>query len=333
MFVSAFCGVLCGAFLVVMLFLLRLITILRTGAECKPAKNGSVCVLIVAGSGGHTTEIIRLMGSLSQSYTPRHYVIADTDKMSEEKIRAFEASKEKSSTQAQLIDQSYPAMCHVALFFVPSQFTVHRIPRSREVRQSWSSSVLSTLYSQLYSLPLVFRLRPDMPYFEDKRDESFFFLSIPYFTVENDVVAMGNCEHSATSVFAGHCHAGTGLGFLAPVKEKSVTQHLYELFGFCLTLMKCQCSSCLGIPIPNLRLRVQVLCNGPGTCIPLCTAGLLLGILGLKRVLLVYVESICRVESLSLSGKILYHFADYFFVQWKPLQAKYPKSIYIGRIV
>lgn len=77
----------------------------------------------------------------------------------------------------------------------------------------------------------------------------------------------------------------------------------------------------------------QVLCNGPGTCIPLCAAGLLLGILGLKRVLLVYVESICRVESLSLSGKILYHFADYFFVQWKPLQVKYPKSVYIGRIV
>ncbi|XP_053349623.1 UDP-N-acetylglucosamine transferase subunit ALG14 homolog [Clarias gariepinus] len=218
MFVSACCGLLCGVFMVVMLFMLRLITVLRSGAECKPATKGSVCVLIVAGSGGHTTEIIRLMGSLSQSYTPRHYVIADTDKMSEEKIRTFEASKEKSDTQA--------------------QFTIHRIPRSREVCQSWSSSVLSTLYAQLYSLPLVFRLRPDV-----------------------------------------------------------------------------------------------VLCNGPGTCIPLCAAGLLLGILGLKRVLLVYVESICRVESLSLSGKILYRFADYFFVQWKPLQAKYPKSIYIGRIV
>ncbi|XP_060778088.1 UDP-N-acetylglucosamine transferase subunit ALG14 homolog isoform X1 [Neoarius graeffei] len=218
MFVSAFCGVLCGVFLAAILFILRLITVLRAGAECKPAQKGSVCVLIVAGSGGHTTEIIRLMGSLSQSYAPRHYVMADTDKMSEDKIRTFEASKEKSNTEA--------------------QFTIHRIPRSREVRQSWSSSVLSTLYALLYSLPLVFRLRPDM-----------------------------------------------------------------------------------------------VLCNGPGTCIPLCAAGLLLGILGLKRVLLVYVESICRVESLSLSGKILYHFADYFFVQWKPLQVKYPKSVYIGRIV
>lgn len=83
----------------------------------------------------------------------------------------------------------------------------------------------------------------------------------------------------------------------------------------------------------SLSVLFQVLCNGPGTCVPLCTAGLLLGLLGLKRVLLVYVESICRVESLSLSGKILYHISDYFFVQWSTLKDKYPKSIYLGRIV
>lgn len=51
MFVSACCGLLCGVFMVVMLFMLRLITVLRSGAECKPATKGSVCVLIVAGSG------------------------------------------------------------------------------------------------------------------------------------------------------------------------------------------------------------------------------------------------------------------------------------------
>lgn len=80
-------------------------------------------------------------------------------------------------------------------------------------------------------------------------------------------------------------------------------------------------------------MSLQVLCNGPGTCVPLCAAGLLLGILGLKRVVLVYVESICRVETLSLSGKILYHLADYFFVQWSSLKTKYPKAIYMGRVV
>lgn len=58
--------------------------------------------LCLSFTGGHTTEIIRLMGSLSQSYAPRHYVMADTDKMSEDKIRTFEASKEKSNTEAQV---------------------------------------------------------------------------------------------------------------------------------------------------------------------------------------------------------------------------------------
>lgn len=53
--------------------------------------------------GGHTTEIIRLMGALSPFYKPRHYVLADTDKMSEEKIRAFEAEREKTCSASQVI--------------------------------------------------------------------------------------------------------------------------------------------------------------------------------------------------------------------------------------
>ncbi|XP_035386775.1 UDP-N-acetylglucosamine transferase subunit ALG14 homolog isoform X2 [Electrophorus electricus] len=145
MLVAVLCGILCCVFLAVVVLILRVLLVLRRGTECKPGEKGSVCVLVVAGSGGHTTEIIRLMGSLSQSYTPRHYVMADTDKMSEDKIRAFEASKQKGN--------------------IPQEFTIHRIPRSREVRQSWSSSVHSTLYALVYSVPLVFRLRPDVPGF------------------------------------------------------------------------------------------------------------------------------------------------------------------------
>ncbi|KAB0362875.1 hypothetical protein FD754_007031 [Muntiacus muntjak] len=77
----------------------------------------------------------------------------------------------------------------------------------------------------------------------------------------------------------------------------------------------------------------SVLCNGPGTCVPICISALLLGILGIKKVIIVYVESICRVEHLSLSGKILFHLSDYFIVQWPTLKEKYPKSVYLGRIV
>ena len=76
-----------------------------------------------------------------------------------------------------------------------------------------------------------------------------------------------------------------------------------------------------------------VLCNGPGTCIPLCAVAFLLKFTGLRNVRLVYVESICRVQALSLSGKLLYYLADHLVVQWPELQEKYPRTSYLGRIL
>ncbi|XP_013371933.1 PREDICTED: UDP-N-acetylglucosamine transferase subunit ALG14 homolog isoform X3 [Chinchilla lanigera] len=181
----------------------------------------SLSLLVVAGSGGHTTEILRLLGSLSSAYSPRHYVIADTDKMSADKINSFELDR---------ADRDPSTM--------DSRYYIHRIPRSREVQQSWLSTVLTTLHSMWLSFPLIHQVKPDL-----------------------------------------------------------------------------------------------VLCNGPGTCVPICIAALLLGILGIKKVIIVYVESICRVETLSLSGKILIHLSDYFIVQWPTLKEKYPRSVYLGRIV
>ena len=56
-------------------------------------------------------------------------------------------------------------------------------------------------------------------------------------------------------------------------------------------------------------------------------------VLGLQAASVVYIESICRVETLSLSAKILYYFADQILVQWKQLEAKYPRTLYRGRLV
>ena len=49
---------------------------------------------------------------------------------------------------------------------------------------------------------------------------------------------------------------------------------------------------------------------------------------------MVYVESIARTESLSLTGKILYHarLADLFFVQWPGLAQRLPRAEYAGRL-
>ncbi|KAM6216645.1 UDP-N-acetylglucosamine transferase subunit ALG14 [Rhynchocyon petersi] len=211
----ALCLAALGGGIVAVSLALRLWVILHRGVG---VPRESLSVLVVAGSGGHTTEILRLLGSLSNAYSPRHYVFADTDEMSAHKIRSFELDRA----------EKYPS----------TMYTTDRIPRSREVRQSWLSTVFTTLYSMLYSLPMVFRLKPDL-----------------------------------------------------------------------------------------------VLCNGPGTCVPICISALLLGIFGVKKVTIVYVESVCRVETLSLSGKILYYFSDYFIVQWPALKEKYPKSVYLGRIV
>ena len=41
-------------------------------------------------SGGHTYEITQLVGGLSKSFTPRIYVLAETDKRSEHKVLELE---------------------------------------------------------------------------------------------------------------------------------------------------------------------------------------------------------------------------------------------------
>jgi len=76
-----------------------------------------------------------------------------------------------------------------------------------------------------------------------------------------------------------------------------------------------------------------ILCNGPGTCVPLCFVALIMRCLFIKKSKIIYVESLARVQTLSLSGKILYHVADYFLVQWNQLKNIYPKSEYRGILI
>ena len=76
-----------------------------------------------------------------------------------------------------------------------------------------------------------------------------------------------------------------------------------------------------------------IIANGPGTCVPIMIAGFLMRVFWIKtNVKLIFVESFCRVDNLSLSGKILYRFVNRFVVPWPQLQQKYPKAEYIGQI-
>ncbi|XP_015589895.1 jmjC domain-containing protein 5 isoform X2 [Cephus cinctus] len=63
-----------------------------------------------------------------------------------------------------------------------------------------------------------------------------------------------------------------------------------------------------------------ILCNGPGTCIPLCMVAFFLKIFFICRTKIVFIESFCRVKTFSLTGKILYYIADFIIVQWPYLK-------------
>ncbi|XP_017050793.1 UDP-N-acetylglucosamine transferase subunit ALG14 homolog [Drosophila ficusphila] len=81
-----------------------------------------------------------------------------------------------------------------------------------------------------------------------------------------------------------------------------------------------------------------ILCNGPGTCVPFCYAAYFWRLLGRlpSNSRIVFVESFCRVETLSLSGRLLLPLADLFVVHWPSLATRYAnrKNLrYFGRIL
>ena len=69
-----------------------------------------------------------------------------------------------------------------------------------------------------------------------------------------------------------------------------------------------------------------VICTGVLAMIPMCLLAKLFG----KK--LIYIESFAKVTSPTLSGKLLYKFADQFYVQWESMLQVYPKAIYLGGI-
>ena len=47
----------------------------------------------------------------------------------------------------------------------------------------------------------------------------------------------------------------------------------------------------------------------------------------------IYIESLAKVNSLSTTGKMVYPFANKFYVQWESLKKKYKKAEYLGRLM
>jgi len=205
-----------------------------------PHLDSRVHVMAIAGSGGHTSEILRLLSGLNANrYYPRSYVVAATDTTSEAKIEAFEAASNEGR-DATSSGENIADFERASVNSSRGSYRILKIPRSREVGQSWFSTVFTSVSSCLYAVPLVVDSHPDL-----------------------------------------------------------------------------------------------VICNGPGTCIPICLIVRFIRLFRIIETKIVFVESICRVKSLSLSGKILYHLqlADGLVVQWPELKAAYPRTELLERIV
>jgi beta-1,4-N-acetylglucosaminyltransferase len=180
--------------------------------------NRPIKTLVVLGSGGHTTEMLHLIRNLDpQRYAPIILVVATTDTTSLRRV------------------QAYPH----TLPFDRQKVTAYQIPRSREVGQSYWTSIATTLYSFWFAFWLVgVRVQPEL-----------------------------------------------------------------------------------------------VLVNGPGTCLPITMSAFFFRLVGWKSSQLVFVESFCRVTSLSLTGKLLYPVVDLFCVCWPELEQRYPLTHLITSFV
>ena len=185
----------------------------REGLTINLKNTGSICTMVYWGSGGHTTEMIHLLNHLdSGKYSPMYFVTSHSDQSSEDKIRLAKLSCSRNA--------SWKCVC-----------------RSREVKQSWMSTIITSIYSFLDCFLLVLKFRPQL-----------------------------------------------------------------------------------------------ILCNGPGTCVLICYSAFILRLFGVYQPMIVYVESFCRVKTLSLSGKLIYPIADKFIVQWRGLMSDYSRAEYLGRI-
>lgn len=69
-----------------------------------------------------------------------------------------------------------------------------------------------------------------------------------------------------------------------------------------------------------------VICTGVLATIPMCL------IAKLAHRKLIYIESFAKVTSPTETGKLLYKFADRFYVQWEDMLKIYPNAIYMGGI-
>lgn len=142
------------------------------------------------------------------------------------------------------------------------------------------------------------------------------------------VVAEGD-QHSIDKVTALEAESENSSEYKIYLITRSRKVHqsfMSSVFTTLLSLFNC-------IPLLMHARPDLILCNGPATCVPVCLVAFLFKVFYINsRCKLAFIESYCRVKSLSLSGKILLYLTDIFVVQWPSLSKVSRKVLYFGRL-
>ncbi len=86
----------------------------------------------------------------------------------------------------------------------------------------------------------------------------------------------------------------------------------------------------------NLLLAAKILSRERPTHIITTGAGVAVPFIYLAKFFgakTIYLESLARIDGLSLSGKLVYFFVDHFLVQWEELGRRYRRAVYGGRVI
>ena len=76
-----------------------------------------------------------------------------------------------------------------------------------------------------------------------------------------------------------------------------------------------------------IRIRPKfIITTGAHTAGPMCCIGKLFG----SKIN--FIETLANIDTKTVTGRIVYHFADLFIVQWESMLKLYPKAIYKGWI-
>lgn len=118
--------------------------------------------LAVLGSGGHTTEMLELLSSVTdyKLFRPLFFVVSNSDTTSINRLKSIyekDPAHEVATNRADNNDVKPPTKNKLS-----SHEKIFKIPRAREVGQSYITSIFTTIKSILYTSNVVIQTRPDL---------------------------------------------------------------------------------------------------------------------------------------------------------------------------